>query len=159
MVFPSRVKIGKGKYCSRSCASKDREHFLKTGHKINQGRKYSESHKNNMSKGMKGKTSIRKSLSKSGKNNPNWKDGITPINKALRNSKQFSEWRKAVFKRDNYTCQICGARGVEIHPDHIKRFSDYPALRFDVSNGRTLCKPCHIKTDTWGNKKMKWEQQ
>ena len=32
----------------------------------------------------------------------------------------------------------------------IKRFSDYPDLRHEVSNGRTLCVPCH-KTITFGH--------
>lgn len=80
------------------------------------------------------------------------KTSITPVLERLRKSKQFAEWRKAVFERDNYTCQHCGERGGVLHPDHIKQFAYYPKLRFDVDNGRTLCKPCHIKTDTYGSK-------
>lgn len=79
-----------------------------------------------------------------------WKGGITPINKLLRRSTAFKEWRESVFKRDNWTCQACEVRGGELHPDHIKQWALFPELRFELSNGRTLCKDCHMKTDTWG---------
>jgi 5-methylcytosine-specific restriction endonuclease McrA len=60
------------------------------------------------------------------------------------------EWRIAVFERDDYTCQLCFVRGGRLQADHIKPFSQYPELRYDLSNGRTLCAPCHQKTDTYG---------
>ena len=83
----------------------------------------------------------------------NWKGGIKPVNQKLRNSRNYSEWRKKVFARDNYTCQSCSQRGGELEADHIKQFAFYPELRFDITNGRTLCKSCHKKTDTYKNGK------
>lgn len=76
----------------------------------------------------------------------------SPINYLLRRSKKFSDWRKAVFERDNYTCQICNKRGGRLHPHHIKQFALYPELRFVLSNGQTLCECCHKTTDTWGKR-------
>lgn len=93
-----------------------------------------------------------------GENNPAWKGGITPINKALRQSFEYEEWRKSVFERDLYTCQDCGQIGGYLHADHIKRFAEYPDLRFEVSNGQTLCINCHkIKTREEG--RLYWKNQ
>lgn len=65
-------------------------------------------------------------------------------------------WRTAVYERDNYTCQECGIRGGEINADHIKPWSLFPELRFSLENGRTLCVPCHKKTDTYGGKARRY---
>jgi DNA-directed RNA polymerase subunit RPC12/RpoP len=60
------------------------------------------------------------------------------------------DWRSAVYLRDNYTCQKCGQRGGRLNAHHVKPFKDFPELAFDVSNGQTLCVPCHKETDTFG---------
>lgn len=80
-----------------------------------------------------------------------WKGGVTPIHKKIRKSSKYVNWRKQVYERDDYTCQLCGVRGGELQADHIKPFSLFPDLRFELSNGRTLCKPCHRKTPTYGD--------
>ena len=104
------------------------------------------------------------SSAKLGKNNPNWKGGISSSNQVIRRSLEYKLWREAVFKRDNYVCIWCGARSKKgksayLNVDHIKPFADYPELRFAIDNGRTLCMDCHKKTDTFGwkqyNKKYK----
>ncbi len=56
-------------------------------------------------------------------------------------------WRTQVFARDNYTCQKCGQIGGRLEAHHLKRWVDYPELRFTLYNGQTLCKDCHSKTN------------
>ena len=94
-----------------------------------------------------------------GKNHHLWKGGITPINKIIRKSIEYKLWRKAVFERDNYTCQECKIRGSILNPHHIKPFSLYPELRFAIDNGQTLCVECHKKTDTYGFKLLNCTKQ
>lgn len=87
-----------------------------------------------------------------------WKGGITPLRMQIYHSLEYKAWRKAVFERDNYTCTECGQRGGWLEADHIRPFSLFPELRFEVANGRTLCKPCHRKTDTYGVKVFRYEK-
>lgn len=84
----------------------------------------------------------------------NWQGGKSSEAEIVRSSREYAEWRKAVFERDGYACTKCGdASGGNLHADHIKQFAYYPHLRLEVSNGRTLCEPCHKLTDTWANNK------
>ena len=83
----------------------------------------------------------------------NWQGGKTAESKLIRRSAEWKKWREAVFKRDDYTCQDCGVRSGEgkkvvLEPHHSKQFAHFPELRFDVSNGQTLCYVCHQKTKT-----------
>jgi 5-methylcytosine-specific restriction endonuclease McrA len=55
----------------------------------------------------------------------------------------YRKWREAVLARDGYRCRQCGTTSEPLNAHHIKGWTRYPALRFDVSNGLTLCEPCH----------------
>jgi len=89
----------------------------------------------------------------------NWKGGfVKHPDKQIRRSNEYKEWRAKVYKRDDYTCQICGDRGISIVADHIKPFVLFPELRFVVKNGRTLCEGCHRMTPTYGRAKRVFER-
>ena len=88
---------------------------------------------------------LEKSKDTRGPNHWNWKGGITPANQKARNSKFAHEWRKAVFERDNYTCQMCGKHGGKLNAHHIKHWAKFPGERFVLDNGITFCEECHKK--------------
>lgn len=56
------------------------------------------------------------------------------------NDPQYKQWRKKVFIRDNYKCQWphCNLKS-KLNAHHIKRWSEFPGLRFITDNGITLC--------------------
>ncbi len=56
---------------------------------------------------------------------------------------EYKEWRKAVYERDGYTCQLCGSRGVKLNAHHKMQYAHFPELRYAIDNGITLCVPCH----------------
>jgi 5-methylcytosine-specific restriction endonuclease McrA len=57
---------------------------------------------------------------------------------------EYIEWRKSVFKRDNYTCQCCGdSKGGNLNGHHLNSRDMYPQEKYDVNNGITLCDKCH----------------
>lgn len=130
-------------FCSRSCRNTVHANNPLTRAKIN---------KSNTGKMTPRKLAQLKRLHSKmkGANNPNWKGGSNNRLNTIRTSAKYKKWRLAVYERDKYTCQTCGQVGGKLNADHIKKFSIYPNLRFDLNNGRTLCIPCHRKTDTWG---------
>jgi len=104
-----------------------------------------------MSDGFKEKISNSKIGQMKGEKHWNWKGGKTKIYKhSDTGTFRYRQWRIKVFERDNWTCQNCGLRchiglgkSVYLEPHHIKSWTYYPKLRYEVSNGITLCKECH----------------
>jgi len=83
-----------------------------------------------------------------GEKNCNWKGGISSEYDEIKQTQEYKEWRASVYRRDQWTCVQCSYKGKKIVAHHIKEFSDFPELRFDVDNGVTLCRSCHALIHT-----------
>jgi len=92
--------------------------------------------------------------SRRGPLSPRWKPWLTDEDRQqTRKFPKYHEWRTAVFKRDNFTCQKCGDNtGGNLNAHHIESYTDNKELRTELSNGATLCEDCHKDFHrTYGN--------
>lgn len=80
-----------------------------------------------------------------GENHYKWKGGPDSELLRIRTSTEYNAWRRGVFSRDLFTCQMpgCGYKGRAIEANHIKPVRTEPDLILEVDNGITLCKSCH----------------
>ena len=57
----------------------------------------------------------------------------------------YKDFRVKVLRRDKFTCKMCKKKGkkarLQVH--HIMKWASASSLRYDVSNGITLCSKCH----------------
>jgi 5-methylcytosine-specific restriction endonuclease McrA len=144
---PNQLRNGRGKFCSRSCSSKTNMPLIKHP-------PCSEATKAKLRLANIGKTHPENS----GPNHHWYKHGKGLTNdterKQIMATPQYRVWRFKVFERDNWKCVMCGHHGKDLQADHLYSFTEFEELRFDLRNGRTLCKPCHQKTENYGwNKK------
>lgn len=116
---PSQLHV---KYCSQKCY-----HAVPENHAKNKGMHW------NLSEESRKKQSVHQL----GVNNHNWKGGITEPRRSIENKK----WVRFIKKRDSHLCRICGCRGDVAH--HLYSYNNYKELRFEKSNGLTLCVVCH----------------
>ena len=64
-------------------------------------------------------------------------------------------FRDSVFKRDNYSCKLCGFKSSkekaleELDAHHITDRALMPNGGYVASNGITVCEPCHELAETW----------
>ncbi|MVM34210.1 hypothetical protein GO755_29535 [Spirosoma sp. HMF4905] len=90
----------------------------------------------------------------------------TALIKLIRRLAEYEQWKRAVFIRDRFQCQLCGARNGRkrvIEADHKQALSSLvkenkittlaEALGcfalWDITNGRTLCHSCHEQTESY----------
>ena len=58
------------------------------------------------------------------------------------NSDEYKDFLKKVKERDNYRCKMCNCKKkLQVH--HILEWASNPHLRYELTNGITLCAECH----------------
>jgi hypothetical protein len=121
-VPPSTIKVGKGKYCSKSCASKKSPNIFKKGHIINLGKK---------------RGFMEWML---GENNPKWKGdkvGYVPLH----------AWLYRNLGKPN-TCEYCKKTNLIGRNIHWANISG--KYKRELSDWIRLCVSCHaIYDERW----------
>lgn len=56
---------------------------------------------------------------------------------------RYKEWRNSVLDRDGHKCTRCGSTE-KLHVHHKKEWHRFPELRYEISNGKTVCFSCHV---------------
>ena len=82
-----------------------------------------------------------------GPNNPNYINGLSEDYRVrYRIIDGYNTWRREVYERDNYTCQVCGDnKGGNLNSHHLNSYNSNKEQRTDLNNGITLCEKCHKK--------------
>lgn len=187
--YPAEIRKGGGKYCSRECYNLSRLRPNGISNTINyclncnkqtsdyrykrciscsatyhfKGKKLSEERINKIKSNL---------VIKKGSECNFWRGGVSALQRLIRECQNSYDWKKDIFKRDNYTCNECFIRGGYLEAHHIRTFKDifnsflleYSQFSpiedkevlariaqsykpfWDISNGITLCKDCHNKT-------------
>lgn len=74
----------------------------------------------------------------------NWNPEITEDERVMRrNFPKYTEWKKQVKIRDNYTCQITNVKGGKLCSHHLDGWNWCKEKRYNLDNGITLCDEVH----------------
>lgn len=81
-----------------------------------------------------------------GDKHPLWRHDLTDEERESRRDVNAQKaWREKIFERDEYTCQCCGDdKGGNLNAHHIVPHSKDKSIAWEMDNGITLCKSCHI---------------
>ena len=75
-----------------------------------------------------------------GQRDPNLSDEERKIR---RRYLEYSRWRRDVYERDNYTCQITNIKADKIVVHHLNSYNLFKEQRTDINNGITLLEGIH----------------
>ena len=85
-----------------------------------------------------------KSRKLSGTNNYNYNSNITDEERQKnRGCPENRRWIKAIYKKNNYTCQKCGQYSGNLNAHNIYPYDIFKLLRTHIDNGITFCEGCH----------------
>lgn len=86
------------------------------------------------------------SINMCGKNSHRFRHDISNEEREIsRRFEGYSFWRREVFKRDKFTCQVCGDRkGGNLNAHHLNSYNWDKDNRTNIDNGVTLCEKCHM---------------
>ena len=146
---PSQIACGSNKYCSKECVDKSKRNGVKRNCLVCHKPFYAKPHQIIRGHGRFCSMKCWHVFNR-GDNHSQWNAEMTDEERAIRNGSkrdlpEYKNWRRNVFTRDNYTCRACGAIGVRLNAHHVIPWSVDVSLRYEISNGITLCKSCHKK--------------
>lgn len=164
--YPSKVKIGRGKYCSKECSNKVT--LIKNGQQISpdtqikKGQKLALGIKKETvwNKGIKGVCKPNSGSFKQGEcRSPETqfkKDTPTHLHPRWLGGKSFEPygvgWNKTckeqIRYRDLYRCGLCGTPESELNRRLSVHHIDYNKKNLSEKNLISLCIKCHMKTNT-----------
>jgi hypothetical protein len=149
---------------TRKRGSDPNQHFKKGQESAFKGKHHTESAKKKLSLAQSKNSAWR---GKFGKEHPRYglkpkcyKGGISPERQSVYGSREWKDAVKAVWKRDNATCQNCGKhksnhRDIDFDIHHIVSFAN-KELRCEPSNLVLLCEPCHYWVHSSKNTEKKF---
>lgn len=72
-------------------------------------------------------------------------------------STKYLKWRLYVYEKDGWKCQHCGSES-RLHAHHVIEWDKDISLRYEVSNGLTLCSSCHFKIHHKNDERIPWNK-
>lgn len=94
-----------------------------------------------------------------GPNHYRWSTNREEVRQDRRSDGEYKQWRKNVYKRDEYKCKIanldCSGK-IEAH--HILSWKEFKELRYEINNGITLCRAHHPRGRVQEKKKADYLQ-
>lgn len=70
---------------------------------------------------------------------------------------EYSIWREKLLEKFGNKCENCDNKK-DLHCHHIKCYYKHTELRYDVDNGKVLCRSCHMRYHGELNKLIKREE-